>query len=139
MKKLVILLFALLALACEKEGVDLEALGENMDIIGTWVENGYTEDLRLLKRSSDLDPSKYGFSIEDDGSFLERKSSGWCGTPPISYENFEGSWVALSDSLLDITVAYWGGIMTYQMRIVSMDAEELQIRYLFEENRVESK
>ncbi len=139
MKKLVILLFALLLIACEKESVDIEALGENEGIIGTWIDNGYEEDLTLLKRVNSLDPSKYGFSIVDDGSFVERKNAGWCGTPPITYENFEGSWVALSDSLIEITVAYWGGTMTYQMRIVSLDTEDLQIRYLYSDDRLEGK
>ena len=139
MKKLVILLFALLLTACEKESVDIEALGENEGIIGTWIENGYEEDLTLLKHADILDPSKYGFTIADDGSFVERKNAGWCGTPPITYENYEGSWVALSDSLIEITVGYWGGTMTYQMRIVSLDAEDLQIRYLYTEDRLEGK
>ena len=139
MKKLVILLFALLMIACEKELVDTEALGENMGIIGTWIENGYVEDVTLLKREDKLDSSKYGFTMADNGSFVERKNAGWCGTPPITYENFEGSWVALSDSLIEITVDYWGGTMTYQMRIVSLDAEELQIRYLYTNDRLEGR
>ncbi len=139
MKKLVILLFVLLFIACEKESIDIEALGENEGIIGTWIDNGYEEDLTLLKRANILDPSKYGITIADDGSFVERKNAGWCGTPPITYENFEGSWVALSDSLIEITVAYWGGTMTYQMRIVSLDAEDLQIRYLYTDDRLEGK
>jgi len=139
MKKLVIMLFALLLIACEKELMDTEALGENEGIIGTWIENGYEADLTLLKRVNNLDPTKYGFIIEENGSFVERKNAGWCGTPPITYENFEGSWVALSDSLIEITVSYWGGTMTYQMRIVSLDAEDLQIRYLYTNDLLKGK
>ncbi len=30
---------------------------------------------------------------------------------------------------------YWGGVMTYQMRIVSLGVEELAIRYLYTEDR----
>lgn len=139
MKKLVILVLGLLALACEKETVDLEALGENTGIIGTWIEHGFEEDVTLLQRSDQLEPSKYGFTIEGDGSFLERKNAGWCGTPPISYESYEGSWAALSDSLIEITVAYWGGTMTYQIRIVSVSAEDLRIRYLYTNDREEAR
>jgi hypothetical protein len=139
MKKLVIFLFAILLIACEKESMDIEALGENEGIIGTWIENGYEEDLTLLKRADILDPSKYGFTIADNGTFAERKNAGGCGTPPITYENYEGSWVALSDSLIEITVGYWGGTMTYQMRIAFLDAEDLQIRYLYTEDRLEGK
>lgn len=139
MKKLVILLLTLVMVACEKELVDTEALGENVGIIGTWVENGYEDDLTLLNRANKLDPSKYGFTMEDNGSFIERKNAGWCGTPPITYDNFEGTWEALSDSLIEITVGYWGGTMTYQMRIVSLDAEDLRIRYLYSNDRLEAR
>jgi hypothetical protein len=40
---------------------------------------------------------------------------------------------------LDITVAYWGGMMTYQIRIVYLDAEELAIRYLYTEARLDTR
>jgi len=139
MRKLMLFVFALFVIACEKELMNTEALGENAAIIGTWIENGYEEDMTLLHRGDGLYPSKYGFTIEENGSFIERKNAGWCGTPPIAYENFEGSWVALSDSLIEITVAYWGGTMNYQMRIVSLGPEELRIRYLYTDERVDAR
>jgi len=139
MKKMLILLMALLLISCEDELAEADALGENAGIVGTWIDDGYEDDLTLLRRGDELDHSKYGFTIKQDGSFIERKNAGWCGTPPISYENYEGTWEALSDSLIDITVAYWGGTMTYQIRIVSLDGEELQIRYLYTNDRVEAR
>ena len=139
MKKIVFLLPLILLLACEKELQQPEDLGENAGIIGTWVEEGYQEEVTVLERSGTLDPERYGFTIGADGSFLEHKNSGWCGTPPISYADFEGSWTALSDSLLEITVGYWGGTMTYQMRIVFLDGEQLGIRYLFGDNTAEAR
>ena len=139
MKQLVFLIVVLLMISCEKESMEMDALGSNASIVGTWVEDGQQGDTLFLQRSGDFDNQKYGFTINDDGSFIERKNSGWCGTPPISYDNFEGSWEAVSDSLLDITVAYWGGMMTYQIRIVSLDAEELAIRYLYTEARLDTR
>lgn len=114
-------------------------LGENTGVVGTWVEEEYDEELLWLRRSTDLDPSRYGFRIMENGDFIERKNAGWCGTPPITYANFDGTWKALSDSLLDITVEYWGGIMTYQICIVSLDQEMLAVRYLYAENRISVK
>jgi hypothetical protein len=139
MRKLWILLFLAGMLACEKELAKPDALGENALIIGTWVEEGYVDDVLVLDRAGELDPGRYGFIIREDGSFLERKNEGWCGTPPISYDNFEGSWEALSDSLLEITVGYWGGTMSYQMRIVRVDSEQLGIRYLYGDNTAEAR
>lgn len=139
MKNMFILLLALVLISCEEELPVSDALGENAGIVGTWIADSYEDDITVLMRGDALNHSKYGFTLKKDGSFIERKNSGWCGTPPISYENFEGAWEALSDSLIDVTVAYWGGIMTYQIRIVSLHAEELKIRYLYTDDRVETK
>lgn len=139
MKRVIFLLAFTLLISCEENLTEADALGENAGIVGTWVEKGYVEDLLMLERTHDLDPDRYGFTINGDGTFLERKNSGWCGTPPIAYDNFEGTWEALSDSLIEVTVGYWGGVMTYQIRIVVLDQENLSIRYLYGEDRAQSR
>ena len=128
-----------LGVACEHNFLENEALGENGGIVGTWVELGYEEDVTLFERADSLDLSRYGFILKEDGTFVERKNAGWCGTPPITYANYEGQWNAVSDSLVEITVGYWGGIMNYQMRIVSVDESSLKIRYLYADNRADSR
>jgi hypothetical protein len=132
-------------LACEKDQIEVENLGENAGIVGTWVEEvdislpPANDGITRLKRAEEFNPDLYGFTFHKDGSFTERKNSGWCGTPPIAYDNFEGSWNPLNDTLIDITVAYWGGTLTYQMWIVSLEGDHLGIRYLFSDDRVEVK
>ena len=125
--------------SCEKSVPELAELGMNEGIVGTWVQSGKTGDTLLLSRAGELASDHYGFVIEKDGSFLERKNSSGCGTAPISYANYTGSWEIVSDSLLNITVGYWGGIMTYQIRIISLDPDDLVIRYLYSEDREESR
>ncbi|MDF1575973.1 MAG: hypothetical protein P1P86_12370 [Bacteroidales bacterium] len=139
MKRLIFLCIVVLLVSCEKDLPGLDALGANSYIVGTWVEVEYQGDTLLLHRSGAFEKDKYGFTLNEDGTFIERKNAGWCGTPPISYDNFDGTWEAVSDSLLDITVAYWGGMMTYQIRIVSLDADELAIKYLYTEDREDSR
>jgi len=138
MKRILFLLFMVLMVSCEKNTMDLAALGENSDIVGTWTEDEYKGDTLLLNRSGKLAADRYGFTLEDDGTFIEHKNAGWCGTPPITYDNFDGTWEAVSDSLLNITVAYWGGVMTYQIRIVSVDGARLAIKYLYSFDRAEA-
>ena len=139
MKKTAFLLVLVIMFACEKDLMETEALGNNAGIVGTWIEQRYEEDVLWLDRAKNLDPSKYGFTINEDGTFIEHKNAGWCGTPPISYDNFDGTWEAVSDSLLEITVGYWGGTMTYQIRIVSLDGDNLAIRYLYAEDRAQAR
>jgi len=139
MRQLAFLIVVLLLVSCEKNLMEMDALGSNASIVGTWVEDRYKGDTLFLQRNGAFDKEKYGFALNGDGTFVEHKNAGWCGTPPITYDNFDGTWEAVSDSLLDITVAYWGGMMTYQMRIVSLDAEALAIRYLYTEARVDTR
>ena len=138
-KKLVFLMLMGMLFSCEKELIELDALGENVGIVGTWNQEGSRGDTLFLKRAGDLDEQSYGFTIQEDGTFIERKNSGWCATPPITYANYKGTWEVLSDSLLSITVDYWGGVMTYQIRIVSLNAEDLAIRYLYAEDMAKSR
>lgn len=124
--------------SCEKDTMELAALGDNSGIVGTWIEDSFKGDTLLLDRSGKLAADRYGFTIKEDGTFIEHKNAGWCATPPITYDNFDGTWEAVSDSLLNITVAYWGGVMTYQIRIVYVDGARLAIRYLYSLDRAEA-
>jgi hypothetical protein len=139
MRKCLFLIVVVLLTACEKDMMEPAALGPNVGIIGTWVEDQSRGDTLQLQRSGKLDQDKYGFKLDENGTFLERKNAGWCGTAPITYDTFEGSWEVVSDSLLDITVGYWGGVMTYQIRIISVDDEELVIKYLYTDAREEAR
>ncbi len=105
---------------------------ESDSLFSVWVEENTVDGITILRKTSGLDKTKYGFIIYSDGDFTERKNSGWCGTPPIVYANYEGNWEALIDNMLEIEVGYWGGTMKYQMEIVSLYENELQIKYHFE-------
>ena len=116
----------LLSMACES-AVGVEAAPDGIE--GTWVQESYTENVTVLRRARDLDDDRYGFVIRPDGGFIERKNLGWCGTPPVTYGSFDGTWTPLTDNVLEIDVAYWGGTMTYALEIVAVTAQELRIRY----------
>jgi len=106
-------------------------------LLGAWVFKGYENensgdgDITVLQRSSGLDSSNYGFIFYTEGRLLERKNAGWCGTPPISYANFSGTWEFQSDSLIKINVGYWGGMTDYALKIVFLNRFELKVKYLY--------
>jgi len=139
MKHAILIMVLALLVSCEHEFLDAEMLGKNAEIIGTWIEKGYEEDVALFARGTELDKTKYGFTINEDGTFIERKNARWDVAASVNFDNFDGSWEAVSDSLLEITVGYWGGTMTYQMRIVFLDQTNLGIRYLYAEDRAPSR
>jgi hypothetical protein len=101
-------------------------------IYGVWIDESWSDNTRILKRSDEFQQDKYGFMIFSSGKFIERKNSGWCGTPPIAYENFEGEWEFEEDDILKIEVGFWGGVAEFKFRIVSISFNELQIEYIYD-------
>lgn len=98
-----------------------------------WTPSEYTDSLIVCKRLDKLPNSIYAFQFNIDGKFIEHKNAGWCGTPPITYALYEGTWSVSSDSILSIEVPYWGGIAQLKRKIVSVDKNKL-VYYTLEEN-----
>ena len=127
---MVLFILMVMATSCEEEsGVTQDA----SDLTGTWVKNRYQDYLTILSRQEDLQKDQYGFVLQPGGKFIERKNSGPCATPPISYKNYEGTWEMLSDSLVKIRVGYWGGMMRYDMKIFQLEGDTLRIQYHYYE------
>lgn len=98
-------------------------------LVGSWVPSLTTYSIVRYKRSSGLIEQEYGFTFHSDYSFTERKNSGWCGTPPIHYADFEGYWNR-DGSTIDITVRYWGGMANYSWELISVDNAYLRIKWI---------
>lgn len=96
--RLIILLFAFSLIACEKNNEN--AAARNDDLIGSWFNPQYNDSITTFERSEGLADNEYGFSFNEDNTFIERKNAGWCGTPPISYADFNGTWTQ-NDSIME--------------------------------------
>jgi len=113
--------------ACKKENV--EPVEMFNVLYAFWVENGYDTDISIFKKANKFDSDKYGFQILECGKFVEWKNSGWCGTPPIVYANYDGKWSKVSNSIISVESPYWGGTMIFKIEIVSLNENELKVRY----------
>jgi hypothetical protein len=133
--RLIILLFAFSIIACEKNTEN--SAPSNDDLIGSWYNPQYNDSIATFQRSEGLVDNEYGVSFNEDNTFIERKNAGWCGTPPISYADFDGTWTR-NDSTIEITVGYWGGTADYTWRIAAMDEITLKIIRLEEEYHMEN-
>jgi hypothetical protein len=111
------------AVSCKKSD---DPVSNSNEIKGCWTNPVATDSIWTYNRASALDEDDYGFSFLDNQLFIERKNAGWCGTPPITYANFEGSWNQ-TDSMIFITVDYWGGQADYLWEIIDVDANKLVI------------
>lgn len=119
----IVFVFALLSISCKENPLVIDP---SDNIYGVWIYESSDSNFAVMKKAQNFDESKPGFSIYKDGKFIERKNSGWCGTPPISYSNYEGEWNKKSDELLQVSVGYWGGIEQYHIKIVYLTESELR-------------
>ena len=112
----------LLVFACSETN-DLEQ-DYLFDISGYWINQQLNDTVYTYEKSSALLEGQYCFGFKENGEFIERKNSGWCATPPISYADFEGSWI-INDSIVEINVDFWGGMAYYKWKIISLDEHHM--------------
>ena len=133
--RLIILLFGFSFIACEKNNDNTAA--SNDDLIGSWFNPQYNDSIATFERSEGLLDNEYGFSFHEENTFIERKNAGWCGTPPISYADFDGTWTK-NDSIIEITVDYWGGTADYTWKIVTINEALLKIYVIKQDYHLEN-
>ena len=129
----ILALILFLLVTCKK---DKNIHNENSNIIyGAWVNPEYSDSTITFHYRHDLKKNEYGIKFEDNGNFTERKNSGWCGTPPISYTDYQGNWIQKSTTL-NISVGFWGGTTEYEWEILLLNEDNLKVK-LITENYIE--
>ncbi len=125
MKKAIILnlLLGALLIACTKKEIPVD---KNNLILGVWTFSHSDLDVNVFSRSGEFTQA-HCYRFNSDGTLVERNLAGWCGTPPVSYSDYQGSWSAESDSLILIDAGYWGGTRTYRLKIVQVSADSLKM------------
>ena len=113
--------------ACEKNEDPNIPISD--ELIGYWVNPSYNNDTIVYQRANELNENKHGLAFMANENFVERNIVGWCGTPPVTYANYEGSWTQ-SNAIIDIDVAYWGGKADYQWELISIENNRLKIHII---------
>lgn len=74
---------------------------ENVSILGNWSNSNYNDKTgeTTLERMKILPKGKYGMMFNKKNIFVER-SSGWCATPPLTFNNEKGTWQLKGDTLI---------------------------------------
>jgi hypothetical protein len=124
MKRVFFLLLGGLLISCSDISVNPDV---SSDLYGIWVYHSINDNnIFTMVKSSGFETDKPGLSIEKEGKFIERQINGWCGTLPVTYDNYDGKWTSETTDLLNISVGYWGGILKYKMKIISLTKSTLQ-------------
>lgn len=124
--RLLFILFSAALFSCSRD--DLKPSYDN-PLVGIWTYSDYIENTEVFMRSeSFIDNHCYNF--KPDGTLIERKNSGFCGTPPINYENYNGTWANVNDTVILINIGYWGGTTSYYLDIETVNAEKLEFIFV---------
>ena len=118
------LLLTLILIACQKEEIILPE--GNAELIGSWINPQYTDTLITYERAGNLVENQFGFTFKPGNKLIARQNSGWCGTPPISTSDYDGTWTQ-NGSEIKLTMGYWGGTSIQTWKIVSLDPQKLVI------------
>ena len=133
-KCVVVLLFLVMA-GCEKFE---DPPTTTLNIVGCWINPVYLYDTEgktiiWFEKSKKLSANSYGIKFLNDGTLIERKNAGWCGTPPICYADFSGNWQIQENGNIIIDVAYWGGMERYDWKIIDIAHRTLKVEVVFRE------
>ncbi len=100
----------------------------NNDYVGHWEITSYESNSEIYERVDALPSDNYGFSIIKDGTFVENKNAGWCGTPPICYDRFGGSWESVSENMLELNTSNWSETnIIFNFEILSVSGDQMEI------------
>lgn len=123
--KVFLFLFIMVNIGCDNnsESVMIDA---SDSLIGYWINPDYSDSGMRLERSNRFKNNAYGVAFLTENISLER-SSGWCGTPPLIFADFQGKWKK-SDSIITITIDNgMGGVMDNHWKIKTLDEKHLII------------
>jgi hypothetical protein len=102
------------------------------DVEQVWVLDRYDNaGNSIYRNATQLADDMPGFIFYKNGQFTKRENSGWCGTPPIVYTNYEGGrWTVPSANVYEINTRYWGGPETFRLQIISRNGNEITTKRL---------
>ena len=130
MKKHLILFSAIVVLFSQCTPEELpENTPTDGTIIGCWVNQTYQTNTVTYESASALEDNAPGFCFNEDGTLVERKNVSFCGTPPITYGDFDGTWTQ-EGSILTMNVDSWSGNLESSWELVSVDGENLILKYV---------
>lgn len=136
MKKIlpVIVLFSLL-IACNNDGVvpNLANLDGQENLIGVWEYDSYeqindTTYVSVYRKVNKIAAENPGITFKSNSVFLSKQNAGWCGTPPISYAEYDGKYSVGNKNILNINTKYWGGKASYKLEVIELTNNRLKVR-----------
>ncbi|QOD59922.1 hypothetical protein H9I45_11255 [Polaribacter haliotis] len=139
---LTVLVFAIFTLFSCESNQEIKIDSDNL-LLGSWIEPDFSGETTTFKRGNDLPKEGYGVSFKLENEFTER-TSGFCGTPPLTFFNNEGTW-RLNENLIEVNVQSYPSNFGWKIieltetklvvkrEITEQEKDHLQLMELFSE------
>jgi hypothetical protein len=128
MKKIFLfnIILCFLFASCKEDEIKID---KEKLLIGIWNLSHYNANGNVYSRSLEFSHT-YCYQFKVDRTLIERSLTGGCATPPVALSDYQGTWSFINDSLIKVKVDYWGGIMNYRIKIVSLTVDSLKVMQL---------
>ena len=102
---------------------------QDPSVLGAWGFNSMDDQsgIRVYAKLESLVGDQNGYMFEPGGVLLVR-NAGWCGTPPLTYSNFEGSWTEEQEGHLVLTYPNWEAMQDFRLEILNLTKNEMRCR-----------
>ena len=105
---------------------------ENADakqLLGNWTPKEYKDETTVYEKTANLKENQYGYMLKKGGKLTIRSNSGWCGTPPVITNDYNGTWT-LEHNILTINGAYWGGKVIEKWEVIAISGTSLSLKLI---------
>ncbi len=120
-------LFLILVASCKDD--EIKADNTPSSIHTAWINPEYLDNTITFKKSTELSTDSYGIKFLTDGSVIEHKNAGFCGTPPITYDYFYGEY-NYNEGMINMTVPFWGGSIDIVWEVLNLSNTTLVVKVI---------
>jgi hypothetical protein len=103
---------------------------KNEALIGSWVYSHQENDMVFYKKKNHPGKHKPGIEFKNDGKIINRKNGSWCGTGPVKYTDYEGTWEKRTDSTVTLIYQYNGQMCQEEWQVSSLKKGKMAIKRL---------
>jgi len=99
-------------------------------LIGVWIYNVAEGDQITYDKAKKFKKDVGGIEFKKDGKLINRENMSWCGTEPVTFKNYNGTWKISPDSIITITTEYDRDKEEETLKFVSVDDHTLKVLYI---------
>jgi hypothetical protein len=98
------------------------------NLMAIWVYKSYKDGIMSFVSSKKFKRKKPGIEFKNTEQIVKRQNVSWCGTAPIKYGNFNGTYEFTSDSTLTIKYDFWEKKSEQDWQIIKLTDKRLIIK-----------